>query len=111
MATLCMAPPPAQDRSAQSSHEWRAQIQAVDASVKEHLRTKIVGGFDEERFGGQIGFANLRRSVCDSPCTVWLLCVITSRCRYLEDELAQRYKDATPAILAVLQARGKNAWL
>ncbi len=51
------------DRSAQTSEEWRAQIQAVDGGIKTHLRTKIDGGFDEERFAGQIGFRNLRRCV------------------------------------------------
>lgn len=49
------------DRTAVSSSEWRAQIQAIDTRVKEHLRTKIVGGFNEEQFGAHIGFANLRR--------------------------------------------------
>lgn len=49
------------DRSATTSEEWRAQIQAVDAGVKTQLRTKIDGGFDVERFGGQIGFGSLRR--------------------------------------------------
>lgn len=44
-----------------TSAEWRRAIQEVDGSVKQHLRSGIEGGFDEERFGTRIGFGNLRR--------------------------------------------------
>lgn len=47
--------------AAAPSAEWRKAIQEVDSSVKQHLRTGIEGGFDEERFGTRIGFGNLRR--------------------------------------------------
>ena len=47
--------------TASSSAEWRRAIQEVDAAVKSHLREKVTGGFDEERFGPRIGFGNLRR--------------------------------------------------
>ncbi|PRW39278.1 dynamin-related GTPase isoform A [Chlorella sorokiniana] len=68
-----------------SSAEWRKAIQEVDSSVKTHLRESIAGGFDEELFGTRIGFGNLRR--------------------FLEEELARRYRDAAPATLALLQER------
>lgn len=71
--------------STATSAEWRRAIQEVDASVKQHLRGGIEGGFDEERFGARIGFGNLRR--------------------FLEEELARRYRDAAPATLALLQER------
>ncbi|PSC67591.1 dynamin-related GTPase [Micractinium conductrix] len=70
---------------ASSSGEWRKAIQEVDGSIKSHLREGISGGFDEERFGQRIGFGNLRR--------------------FLEEELAQRYRDAAPATLGLLQER------
>lgn len=73
------------DRSASTSVEWRKAIQEVDSSIKAHLRGSITGGFDEERFGSKIGFGNLRR--------------------YLEEELAARYRDAAPSTLALLQDR------
>ncbi|KAK9808620.1 hypothetical protein WJX72_000661 [[Myrmecia] bisecta] len=73
------------DRTLTSSSEWRKQIQEVDASVFAHMRSQIVGGFNEERFGSHIGFGNLKR--------------------YLEDELARRYRDAAPATLSLLQER------
>ena len=44
-----------------ASGEWRGQIQQVDAGVLHHLRTEVVGGFDEERFGTRIGFGNLKQ--------------------------------------------------
>lgn len=50
-----------QDRTATTSAEWRKQIQEVDKSIRQHLREKINGGFDEERFGSRVGFGNLRR--------------------------------------------------
>jgi hypothetical protein len=74
-----------QDRAHASSAEWRAAIQRVDAGVRAHLRGAVEGGFDEERFGPRIGFGNLKR--------------------FLEEELAARYRDAAPATLAVLQER------
>eukprot|EP00887_Chlorella_sp_A99_P005155 scaffold40.g5155.t1 len=84
------------DRNLQTSAEWRKAIQArcpnacacmfeVDASVLRHLREGIAGGFDEERFGSRIGFGCLRK--------------------FLEEELARRYRDAAPATLALLQER------
>ena len=54
-------PAPCQDRAAQSSAEWRRQMQEVDVSVVKQLREGIKGGFDEERFGTRIGFANLKK--------------------------------------------------
>ena len=68
-----------------ASADWRSAIQVVDADIKRHLRTAIDGGLDEERFGNRIGFGNLKK--------------------YLEDELAKRYRDAAPATLALLQDR------
>ncbi len=54
---------PSQDRSIQSSAEWRRQMGEVDAATFKHLREGIKGGFDEERFASRIGFNNLKRSV------------------------------------------------
>ncbi|KAL6769118.1 hypothetical protein ACKKBF_B17545 [Auxenochlorella protothecoides x Auxenochlorella symbiontica] len=65
--------------------EWRASIQGVDAEVLRGLREGVAGGFDEERFGARVGFAALRR--------------------FLEAELARRYRAAAPATLAALEAR------
>lgn len=50
-----------QERTISKSNEWRAQIQAVDKECLQYLREQIIGGFDEERFGGCIGFGNLKR--------------------------------------------------
>ena len=36
-------------------------MQEVDVSVVKQLREGIKGGFDEERFGTRIGFANLKK--------------------------------------------------
>ena len=49
------------DRQVQSSADWRRQMQEVDVSVLRQLREGIKGGFDEERFGARIGFANLKK--------------------------------------------------
>lgn len=73
------------DRQLQGSAEWRQQMADVDRSVFVHLREGIKGGFDEEKFGSRIGFGNLKR--------------------FLEDELARRYREAAPATLALLQER------
>ncbi|CAL5218690.1 g399 [Coccomyxa viridis] len=73
------------ERALCSSSEWRSQIQGVDRDVLSHLQHNIAGGFDQERFGGSIGFGNLKR--------------------YLEEELAKKYRDAAPATLALLQDR------
>eukprot|EP00877_Chromochloris_zofingiensis_P001237 jgi/Chrzof1/11113/Cz05g24080.t1 len=73
------------DRAAQSSAEWRQQMQAVDSSVFQHLREGIKGGFDEERYAARVGFGNLKR--------------------FLEEELARRYREAAPGTLALLQDR------
>lgn len=59
------------DRSIQNNTDFRRQIAAVDSEILRQLREGISGGFDEERFGGQIGFGNLRR--------------------FLEQELQRRY--------------------
>ena len=68
-----------------TSADWRDAIQSVDGQISHRLHNEIKGGFDEERFRSQIGFCNLRR--------------------YLEEELATRYRDAAPATLALLQDR------
>ncbi|GBF90887.1 hypothetical protein Rsub_03742 [Raphidocelis subcapitata] len=73
------------DRQLQSSAEWRKQMADVDRSVFSQLREGIKGGFDEDRFGSRIGFGNLKR--------------------FLEEELARRYREAAPATLALLQER------
>jgi len=73
------------DKSHTNSAEWRKAIQVVDANIKKHLRADIDGGFDEEKYAQRIGFGNLKR--------------------FLEDELASRYRDAAPATLALLQQR------
>ena len=44
-----------------SNEEFRMQIGAVDAEVRGYLKEGIKGGFDEEKFGDHIGFANLRQ--------------------------------------------------
>ena len=49
------------ERNTQTSAEWRRQMQEVDVSVVKQLREGIKGGFDEERFGTRIGFANLKK--------------------------------------------------
>jgi hypothetical protein len=73
------------EKSHTNSAEWRKAIQVVDGNIKKHLRADIDGGFDEERFAKRIGFGNLKR--------------------FLEDELASRYRDAAPTTLALLQER------
>jgi hypothetical protein len=50
-----------QDRAVQSSSEWRKAMQDVDRHIFDHMRQQIKGGFDEDRFGSRIGFANLKR--------------------------------------------------
>mmetsp|Transcript_4509 Transcript_4509/g.12314 ORF Transcript_4509/g.12314 Transcript_4509/m.12314 type:complete len:775 (-) Transcript_4509:922-3246(-) len=77
------------DRSIQSSAEWRRQMSEVDASIFHHLKDNVKGGYDEERFGSRIGFNNLKR--------------------FLEEELARRYREAAPNTLAVLQDRVESA--
>eukprot|EP00775_Hariotina_reticulata_P011152 gene11152-11304_t len=73
------------ERNIQTSAEWRQQMCEVDVGILEHMRSSIKGGFDEERHGSRIGFGNLKR--------------------FLEDELARRYREAAPATLALLQER------
>ncbi|KAI8477346.1 MAG: P-loop containing nucleoside triphosphate hydrolase protein [Monoraphidium minutum] len=73
------------DRQLQGSAEWRSQMADVDRTVFGHLREGVKGGFDEDRFGSRIGFGNLKR--------------------FLEEELARRYREAAPATLALLQER------
>ncbi|BDA44188.1 Dynamin-related protein 5A [Coccomyxa sp. Obi] len=76
------------ERTISKSSEWREQIQAVDRMTLQHMRENIAGGFDEERFGSCIGFGNLKR--------------------FLEEELARRYRDAAPATLALLHERSNS---
>jgi len=46
----------------------------VDASIFQHLRENVKGGFDEERFGPRIGFNNLKKCVrAHQPRSVGLL--------------------------------------
>ncbi|KAL7249586.1 hypothetical protein ACSBR1_011720 [Camellia fascicularis] len=73
------------DRSTVSNDEFRRQISQVDLEVLHHLREGVRGGFDEEKFRSYIGFSRLRD--------------------YLELELQKRYKEAAPAILALLEQR------
>eukprot|EP00210_Caulerpa_lentillifera_P005392 g5154.t1 len=73
------------DRKVSTSEEWRRSIQDVDTSVFEYLRSKVNGGFDERRYGSRVGFGNLKQ--------------------FLEEELANRYRDAAPSTLAILNER------
>lgn len=73
------------DRNTVSNDEFRRQISQVDLDVIRHLREGVKGGFDEEKFSSCIGFSCLRD--------------------YLESELQKRYKEATPATLALLEQR------
>ncbi|CAI5974423.1 unnamed protein product [Closterium sp. NIES-65] len=69
----------------QESAQLRRQIAEVDAAVLHFLRTEVAGGFDERRYGAQIGFAKLKA--------------------FLEDEMQRRYSAAAPAVLAQLERR------
>ncbi|XVF70187.1 hypothetical protein PTKIN_Ptkin11bG0141200 [Pterospermum kingtungense] len=60
------------DRNTISNDEFRRQISKVDDEVLHHLRNRIKGGYDEEKFRPYIGFCSLRE--------------------YLESELQKRYK-------------------
>lgn len=83
-----------------SSAEWRTNIQDVDVTVLEFLKTRVNGGFDEKKYGARVGFGNLKRQL--------LLSSVNSQynhCRFLEAELAKRYKDAAPSTLAILNER------
>jgi hypothetical protein len=73
------------DRGTISNEEFRRQICQVDIDVLRHLRDNVKGGFNEEKYGLCIGFSCLRK--------------------YLESELQKRYKEATPATLALLEQR------
>ncbi|XP_019153811.1 PREDICTED: dynamin-related protein 5A [Ipomoea nil] len=73
------------DRSAVSNDEFRRQISQVDGEILRYLRDSVKGGFDEEKYRSYIGFGSLRD--------------------YLETELQRRYKEATPATLALLEQR------
>lgn len=73
------------DRSICNAETWRKQIHEVDTSTVDYLNNQIAGGFDEATFGSRIGFGNLRR--------------------YLENELARRYRESAPSTLAILQQR------
>ncbi|KAK1416772.1 hypothetical protein QVD17_25888 [Tagetes erecta] len=73
------------ERTAISNDEFRKQISQVDSDVKRHLKEDVKGGYDEEKYKSHIGFGCLKD--------------------YLESELHRRYKEATPAILALLEQR------
>ena len=73
------------DRNICNAETWRRQINEVDATTLDYLNTQIAGGFDEAQFGTRMGFANLRK--------------------YLENELARRYRETAPATLSILQRR------
>lgn len=73
------------DRSICDAATWRKQIQEVDATILSYLQNDIAGGFDEDTFSRRIGFVQLRK--------------------YLEDELARRYRESAPSTLAILQKR------
>lgn len=73
------------ERTTVSNEEFRRQISQVDADVIRHLQQNVKGGYDEEKYKSQIGFGCLRD--------------------YLESELQKRYKEATPATLALLEQR------
>ncbi|XP_076882953.1 dynamin-related protein 5A-like [Bidens hawaiensis] len=73
------------ERTAVSNDEFRKQISQVDSDVIRHLKEDVKGGYDEEKYRSHIGFGCLRN--------------------YLESELHRRYKEATPAILALLEQR------
>ena len=110
-----------QERALSSSGEWRSQIQAVDRDVLHQLQHNIAGGFDQDRFGPCIGFGNLKRlpPAPALPNPQSHASHIASEVRpesgalqrslmvrrYLEEELAKKYRDAAPATLALLQDR------
>lgn len=73
------------DRNIVNAETWRRQINDVDVQTLDYLNTHISGGFDESQFGARMGFGNLRK--------------------YLESELARRYRETAPATLAILQQR------
>ncbi|KAK9049083.1 hypothetical protein SSX86_031950 [Deinandra increscens subsp. villosa] len=73
------------ERTSVSNDEFRRQISQVDSDVIRHLKENVKGGYDEEKYKSHIGFGCLRD--------------------YLESELHRRYKEATPAILALLEQR------
>ena len=73
------------DRNIVNAETWRRQINEVDIQTLDYLNSHISGGFDETQFGARMGFGNLRK--------------------YLESELARRYRETAPATLAILQQR------
>ncbi|EPS69393.1 hypothetical protein M569_05370, partial [Genlisea aurea] len=73
------------ERGTVSNEEFRRQILQVDAEVLLHLRDRVKGGFDEEKYKSHVGFSCLRD--------------------YLESELQKKYKEAVPATLALLEQR------
>eukprot|EP00892_Ulva_mutabilis_P000651 jgi/Ulvmu1/10587/UM065_0041.1 len=73
------------DRNIVNAEMWRRQINEVDIQTLDYLNAHISGGFDEAQFGARMGFGNLRK--------------------YLESELARRYRETAPATLAILQQR------
>ncbi|KAL9996349.1 putative dynamin GTPase [Helianthus debilis subsp. tardiflorus] len=73
------------ERTEVSNDEFRKQISQVDSDVLRHLKENVKGGYDEETYKSHIGFGRLRD--------------------YLESELQKKYKEATPATLALLEQR------
>ncbi|KAK9078242.1 hypothetical protein SSX86_002299 [Deinandra increscens subsp. villosa] len=73
------------ERTAVSNDEYRKQISQVDSDILRHLKENVKGGYDEEKYKSHIGFGCLRD--------------------YLESELQKKYKEATPATLALLEQR------
>jgi hypothetical protein len=68
-----------------TNEEFWSQIYQVDIDVLRHLREKVNGGFNEEKYSPYIGFTCLRK--------------------HLESKLQKRYKEAVPATLALLEER------
>ncbi|PUZ46000.1 hypothetical protein GQ55_7G011900 [Panicum hallii var. hallii] len=73
------------NRGTTTNEEFRSQICQVDINVLRHLREKVKGGFNKEKYAPCIGFTCLRK--------------------HLESKLQKRYKEAVPATLALLEER------
>ena len=68
---------------------FRNAVAGVDREILRQLREDVNGGFDEDAHGSRVGFANLKS--------------------YLESELQRQYRDAAPAVLALLEERCASA--
>lgn len=51
---------PKERGTSSTNDEFRRQIAIVDTDILRQLRENVAGGFDEEKFGGHVGFGNLR---------------------------------------------------